>query len=178
MEKRRLLYTIGYENANIVDFIATLTAAGVDKLLDVREVTTSRRPGFSKNQLAAALALAGVGYVHLKGLGDPKLGREAARAGDMLSFRKIYAAHLATAPAQAALFDACQEAISANTCLMCYERDPSGCHRSIVADKIASGTGVVVSHIGVRDGINRTRQKKGTSARSGQGASARGAEAR
>lgn len=178
MTKTKTLYTIGYEGADIRDFVATLKTSGVERLLDVRDVTTSRRPGFSKNQLAAALEAEGIGYVHLRGLGDPKPGREAARAGDIAAFRRIYAAHLATASAQADLSAASREATAASACLMCYEREPTDCHRAIVADIISVGTGAVVFHLGVRDGIHRKRQAARKGSRAGQGAAARGAEAR
>jgi uncharacterized protein (DUF488 family) len=174
----KTLHTIGYEGADIRDFVATLKASGIDKLLDVRDVTTSRRPGFSKNQLAAALASEGIDYAHLKGLGDPKPGRLAARAGDIPGFRRIYAAHLATDVAQADLLAASREAVSGKACLMCYEREPTDCHRSIVADKISIGTGVAVSHLGVRDGIHRARQTARKGPRPGQSAAARWAETR
>jgi uncharacterized protein (DUF488 family) len=75
----RTLFTIGYEGASLSDFIVTLQNSGVERLLDVREVAQSRRPGFSKTALSTALAEADIGYTHLRQLGDPKAGRDAAR---------------------------------------------------------------------------------------------------
>lgn len=133
------IFTIGYEGTDIERFIAALVDARVDVLADVRAVTVSRKPGFSKNGLRARLAAAGIEYVHLGGLGDPKPGREAARAGKYDEFRAIYGRHLATDDAQAALTALAELASGRKTCLMCFEREPSECHRTIVARAIPAG---------------------------------------
>ena len=133
------IFTIGYEGTDIERFIAALVGARVDVLADVRAVTVSRKPGFSKNGLRARLAEAGIEYVHLGSLGDPKPGREAARAGKYDEFRAIYGKHLATDDAQAALTALAQLASGRTTCLMCFEREPSECHRTIVARAIPAG---------------------------------------
>lgn len=77
------IFTIGYEGATQDQFIATLQQAGVVQVIDVRAVPLSRKPGFSKNVLAAGLKAAGIAYVHLKALGTPPEGREAARKGNL-----------------------------------------------------------------------------------------------
>nr|WP_244478458.1 DUF488 domain-containing protein [Methylobacterium sp. Leaf113] len=105
----------------------------------MRAVTVSRKRGFSKNGLRARLAEAGIEYVHLGGLGDPKPGREAARAGRYDEFRAIYGRHLATDEAQAALTALGKLLSARKTCLMCFEREPSECHRTIVARAIPAG---------------------------------------
>ncbi|RVM58886.1 DUF488 domain-containing protein [Sinorhizobium meliloti] len=130
------LMTIGYEGSTIDDFVRTLEIARVKVLVDVRAVTVSRKKGFSKNGLAARLDKHGIRYVHAKHLGDPKPGREAARAGDYASFRRIFGEHLATEEAQRAVRDVASIAAGSMTCLMCYERDPSTCHRQIVATQL------------------------------------------
>ncbi|UPY38319.1 DUF488 domain-containing protein [Sediminicoccus sp. KRV36] len=141
------LRTIGYEGATLDGFLAALRRARVSLLIDVRAVAVSRRKGFSKTALAAALREAGIGYLHLRDLGDPKPGREAARAGRMAEFRTIYTAHLRGAVAQAALAEAARVAQQRAVCLLCYEGEPSGCHRAIVAASIARKTGLVVQHL-------------------------------
>jgi uncharacterized protein (DUF488 family) len=78
---RLKLFTIGYEGATMGEFLAALQAAGVERLIDVRAVPNSRRPGFSKTPLRNALAEVGIEYVHLRALGTPAAGREAAREG-------------------------------------------------------------------------------------------------
>jgi uncharacterized protein (DUF488 family) len=124
------IFTIGYEGAIQADLIAALRKAGVERLIDVRAVPLSRKPGFSKNVLAAGLAEAGIDYVHLKALGTPPEGREAARKGRYSEMERIYAAQLDTpeAAAQAAqLVSLAEEKPSA---LLCFERDPAHCHRT------------------------------------------------
>jgi uncharacterized protein (DUF488 family) len=153
-DRQATLATIGYEAADIVDFIATLRTAGISRLIDFRQLAISRRPGFSKNPLSAALEEAGIDYVHLRGLGDPKEGREAARAGDHARFRRVFAAHLGTEVAQADLTKAASLVAEGGACLMCYERDHTACHRSIVAVAISARVQVqaTIRHLGVRTG--------------------------
>jgi uncharacterized protein (DUF488 family) len=148
----RQLATVGYEGANIPDFVQTLQQAGVDTLLDVRERALSRRKGFSKSALAAALSIAGIKYLHLRDLGDPKAGREAARAGKTLQFQRIFNKHLQTPKAQDALNTALEIVVSARACLLCYERDPNQCHRQIVAQALAQRIPLRVVHLGVQAG--------------------------
>jgi len=124
------IFTIGYEGATQPELIAALKAAGVERVIDVRAVPLSRKPGFSKNVLAAGLREAGIDYVHFKALGTPPDGREAARKGRMAEMERIYAAQLETPEAgvQAAqMIDLAAEKPSA---LLCFERDPAHCHRT------------------------------------------------
>ncbi|MAM11599.1 MAG: hypothetical protein CML23_14285 [Rhizobiaceae bacterium] len=130
------IFTIGYEGSNIDDFIATLKAAGVEVLADVRDVTVSRKKGFSKNGLRDRLAENGIEYFHAKGLGDPKPGREAARRGDYNEFRRVFGAHMRTDTARSAFGELTKVAEEKLTCLMCFEHDPSTCHRRIVANQL------------------------------------------
>ena len=132
------IYTIGYEGSDIGRFVETLKIVGVEQLVDVRAVPLSRKKGFSKNGLRDRLEAEGIRYVHLSCLGDPKSGREAARAGHFEKFRKIYRAHLETTPAQDALTMLSGLILDKATCLMCFERNPTECHRSIVAAELKS----------------------------------------
>src|SRR5580700_3500769 len=117
------LFSIGYEKARQADLIATLRAASVKTLIDVRDRPQSRRPGFSKNQLAAALDEAGIRYVGLKALGTPPEGREANHKHDWDRFWRIVDDKLATAEAEHALQEAASIASKTPTCLLCYEAD-------------------------------------------------------
>jgi len=130
------IFTIGYEGATQPEVIAALKAAGVIQLIDVRAVPMSRKPGFSKNALAAGLKDAGIGYVHLKALGTPPAGREAARRGDMAAMKRIYAAQLETpeAGAEAARLIALAEEVP--SALLCFERDPAQCHRTPLREAV------------------------------------------
>ena len=130
------LRTIGYEAATQAAVIDCLKRAGVEVLIDVRAVPSSRRAGFSKRILAASLADAGIDYVHLRALGTPKAGRQAVRAGRVAVMEAIYAAHLAEPEAQLELGQALEIAEERPAALLCYEADAAHCHRRIVAGRL------------------------------------------
>lgn len=153
----RALVTIGYEGADLADFVDTLIEAGVDQVVDIRALPQSRRPGFSKKALSAALEAAGIGYQHVRELGDPKEGRDAARSGDIARFQLVFLAHLAGEPAQIALEHLTEQAGKQNCALLCYERDHRFCHRAIVADHMAALSSLKVNHLGVAQGLRRRR---------------------
>jgi uncharacterized protein (DUF488 family) len=132
------LFTIGYEGTAMPEFLRTLEEAGVALLVDVRAVANSRRPGFSKNSLAANLETVGIGYRHLRALGTPAEGRAAARAGKHAEMHAVFRDHLALPEAQAALDElAALATTDAPVCLLCFEADPAHCHRMLVADALA-----------------------------------------
>ena len=137
------IFTIGYEATTMADFLAALTTAGVRRVIDVRALPLSRRPGFSKTSLAASLAEAGIGYVHLKALGTPKPGRDAAKKGDVATLRSIYAGQLELPEAQAHAAIMLSLAAEMPSALLCYERDPCHCHRTLLLAAVAGGTTVV-----------------------------------
>ena len=148
----RELFTIGYQGSRLADFVATLRDAGVTTLVDVREAPWSRRPEFAKRALGEAMAAAGIGYRHMKALGTPKVGRDAARAGDTAGFHAIFDAQLATEAAQIQLGEVAALVAAERPCLMCYERDPNQCHRSIVAARLTETTGLAVRHLEIPRG--------------------------
>ena len=130
------IFTIGYEGATQREVIAALQAAGVTLLADVRAVPLSRRPGFSKNVLANGLREVGIDYVGLKALGTPPEGREAARRGDHATLARVYAGQLELPEAMlqgAQLRELAQER---PTALLCFEREPTGCHRTLLIDAV------------------------------------------
>jgi uncharacterized protein (DUF488 family) len=137
------IFTIGYEGVTVPEFIATLRNSGVERVIDVRALPLSRRPGFSKTPLMGALEEAGIEYVHLKALGTPAEGRVAARAGRHEDLKRIYAGQLelVEAMAQSAqMLDLAAEKISA---LLCMERDPAHCHRTLLLSAVAPDADVV-----------------------------------
>ncbi|HZF43467.1 MAG TPA: DUF488 domain-containing protein [Sphingomonadaceae bacterium] len=138
------LFTVGYEARTQAEFLDVLAAAGVARIIDVRAVAASRRPGFSKTGLAA-LAERGIDYLHLRALGTPKEGREAARRGDTPRMLAIYAEQLATPEAALALEQARGAVAERPSALLCFEREATHCHRAAVADLLVPpGTGRVV----------------------------------
>lgn len=137
------IYTIGYEGATMDEFIEALTRAGVEQVIDVRALPLSRRPGFSKTPLRGALAEAGISYVHLKALGTPKEGRDAAKKGDRATLERVYDGQLELAEAQAQsaqMRDLAKEKVSA---LLCYERSPDCCHRTLLLAAEGQGAEVI-----------------------------------
>jgi uncharacterized protein (DUF488 family) len=126
----RLLYTIGYEKALLKDVVSTLAAARVATLIDVRDRPISRRPGFSKRQLAAAVEDAEMRYVHLRALGTPPEGRLAGRRREWDRFWGIVEEKLARPEAELALQEAAEIAEAAPSCRLCYEADWQVCHRA------------------------------------------------
>jgi uncharacterized protein (DUF488 family) len=137
------IFTIGYEGATSADFVAALTAAGVKRVIDVRALPLSRRPGFSKTPLGGALKEAAIDYVHLKALGTPKLGRDAAKKGDVATLRAVYAEQLELPEAQVAAAQMLELAAEMPSALVCYEREPCHCHRTLLLEAVGEGVEVV-----------------------------------
>jgi uncharacterized protein (DUF488 family) len=131
------LFTIGYEKATLDQVVGALKEAGVAVVVDVRAVAASRRAGFSKTILAASLKAAGVDYVHLRALGTPKAGRDAARAGRTGEMHAVFEAHLDEPDAVIAFAQAAEIARSRPAALLCYEADAAHCHRRILTDRLA-----------------------------------------
>ncbi|MEO7457921.1 MAG: DUF488 domain-containing protein [Gemmatimonadaceae bacterium] len=139
--------TIGYEGATPQAFIAALRDARIELLVDVRAVAMSRRPGFAKTRLAANLAGAGIEYLHLRGLGTPADGRAAARSGRHAEMHRIFREHMMTDVAQADLATLVSIIEGGRrVCLMCFEREPTHCHRSLVVEALVAHLPIEVSH--------------------------------
>ena len=141
------LYTVGYEKARLGDVVAALQSAGVETLIDVRDRPISRRPGFSKRQLASALEESGIRYLGLRALGTPPEGREAGRSGDWQRFWGIVEHRLASAEAELAFAQAADAGRAGPSCLLCYEADWRHCHRRRVAEILAARHGFSVEHL-------------------------------
>lgn len=141
------LATIGYEGVSLAAFLATLKAAGVTLLLDVRELPSSRRKGFSKTPLSQALSKSGIGYQHERALGAPRHIRHRLREdGDLKRYFADFREYLAT---QDGLLDELARPLSGCVALLCFERHPSECHRSVVAAALARRTARAIEHLSV-----------------------------
>jgi uncharacterized protein (DUF488 family) len=141
------LFTVGYEGATQAEVIGRLTAAGVQTLVDVRAIAASRRAGFSKTLLRESLAAAGIDYVHLRALGTPKAGRDAAKKGYVREMRAIFTAHLAEPVAQRELAELRTLAGERRVALLCFEADPAGCHRAVLAEHLVASDGFEVVNL-------------------------------
>ena len=147
MKRRVEVATVGYQGATVHGVLQVLREAGVDLLVDVRAVASSRRPGFAKSALAANLEGAGIEYLHLRDLGTPAPGRAAARAGRHAEMRRIFRDHLKTEAARSALDTLAVIVRSRRACLLCFEADPTHCHRSLVADALAALVYLRITHL-------------------------------
>ena len=141
------LFTIGYEGEPQAAVIDRLKSAGVKMLADVRAVAASRRAGFSKTILGTSLAEAGIEYIHLRDLGTPKAGREAARKGRIDEMRDIFAGHMAEPPSQLAFERLREIARDRPTALLCFEADHEGCHRAVLAERLETEDGFEVVNL-------------------------------
>ena len=137
------IFTIGYEGSTVGAFLAALQAAGVERVIDVRALPLSRRPGFSKTPLRLALEEAGIEYVHLKALGTPAEGRTAARAGRHADMERIYSGQLQLPEAMAQSAQMLEMAREKPSALLCMEREPAHCHRTLLLDAVAVDAEVV-----------------------------------
>src|SRR3954465_6478623 len=132
------LATIGYEGKTQEEFLGELAAAGIERVIDGRAVAASRRPGFSKTALGNALRERGIDYLHLRPLGTPAAGREAARKGRIDEMRRIYAEQLESDEAALAMEQALAAASERKSALLCYEAEAPGCHRSMLAERMGA----------------------------------------
>ncbi len=137
------IFTIGYEATTMAEFLTALKDAGVKQVIDVRALPLSRRPGFSKSPLRTALDEVGIDYVHLKALGTPADGRSAARAGKQDDLRRIYAGQLDLPEAIVQAEQMRELAAARPSALLCYEREPAQCHRSLLLDAVAADADVI-----------------------------------
>jgi uncharacterized protein (DUF488 family) len=141
------IFSIGYEGLVQSQLIDLLFASRVALVLDVRAIAASRKAGFSKQVLASSLQAAGIDYRHDRRLGTPKPGRQASRAGKTAEMAAIFSTHMTTPEAITGLADAVIAAQSATLCLLCFERAPHDCHRSILAGMIRRKTGQDIRHL-------------------------------
>jgi uncharacterized protein (DUF488 family) len=146
--KTRPLFTIGYEQAKPVNVLNELKRAKVELVVDTRAVATSRRPGFSKRQLAASLDDTGIAYIHLQKLGTPAEGRAAARSSDTDALWRIYDKHIKTEEARGALDELTALIKSGKRiALLCYCRNPKNCHRSRIVANVKKRVRVAVDDL-------------------------------
>jgi uncharacterized protein (DUF488 family) len=153
--------TIGVYGFDLESFLAALHAADVSLVLDVRQRRGVRGPEYAwanAQRLQAALAGAGIGYRHHKELAPTTelrqvQYREDARRGEGKRSRTVLAPEYADRYAReildpvdlAAVVDELpDDGVGA---LLCVERDPEACHRSLIADRLASEHGVEVQHL-------------------------------
>jgi uncharacterized protein (DUF488 family) len=136
------LGSVGYElHKDHIAFARHIRAAGVERLIDVRELPISRRRGYAKSALGQVMADVGIEYVHIKALGNPKPFRDLYKAGNVKEGQRLYEEHLLGEEREALerLVPMLQEKRCA---LMCVEHDPATCHRTVILDVLRSELGL------------------------------------
>lgn len=162
------LHTIGYEGVDLADFLRRLIAAGVEVVIDVRELPLSRRKGFSKTPLSAALERQGIRYVHRKELGAPKAIRHELRdTGDYAEYFRRFNAYLRTQ--RTVLRELVKEFNRKTVVLMCFEANPAECHRSSVARELGKMADLDPVHLQVHRGAHHGLLPEASRLHTGQG---------
>lgn len=137
--------SVGYEKYRDVEIFARMLAdAGVERLVDVRELPISRRRGFAKTALSSALAEAGVEYLHLRSMGNPKAFRDLYKSGNVDAGRDAYERFLLTERREELRsLDALLR--EKPTALMCVEHDEDICHRQVIFGALREQIGAELS---------------------------------
>ncbi|NYI42613.1 DUF488 domain-containing protein [Demequina lutea] len=126
----------GYEGRTVADLVEFARAMGAAWIVDVRLNPISRKAGFSKRALAQAVADAGLDYLHLPALGNPRDNRAAfadASGPQGAAARARYTSEvLATDAAAEALNQVRALGAHDGVVLVCFEADGRCCHRTEV----------------------------------------------
>lgn len=131
------LYMVGYEGSDINAFLQNVETHGIKLIIDVREKPISRKKGFSKNSLRAALNEKGIDYIHVPELGSPKEIRDKLHeTWDYNEFFQQYRLYVSSE--LDSLMGVLDLAEKNKSCLLCFEHDPKTCHRSIIAEYMKS----------------------------------------
>lgn len=133
MGRRRGIYTVGYEDLSLRQFIAKMRENDIQTVVDVRLNASSRRPGFSKRALEQALTRVGIGYLHERDLGNPPENREAFRSGPIEEGRVRMRARLSNGSAES-LERLIQRAKTERVAVLCVERFDANCHRHVITE--------------------------------------------
>lgn len=132
-----IIFSTGYENETIEEFINKLSFNNIESVIDIREIPLSRKFGFSKNILKDKLNDKGIGYYHFSSLGSPTEIRHELRNGDLdyLDFFKKYRKHVRR---QDKDIDETLDIItrSKKISLLCFEKEPELCHRTILISEL------------------------------------------
>lgn len=156
------IITIGAYGFDANSFIQALKSAGVDLFIDIRARRGMRGAAYAfanAARLEAALTSAGIRYAHAKELSATEAVRDVQRMADdnagiaKRDRSRLSDAFISAYREQSLLdFDSrrfveayCSEA--KRPALFCVEREPAACHRSLVAERLATDLGVPVEHV-------------------------------
>lgn len=144
------LFTIGYEGIDQSQFLSWLSNYKINVVADVRDLPLSRKKGFSKTALSDLLNKNKIDYINYRELGAPKeLRSYLFQTKDYKTYFKKYKSIVSK---NLAAIDTILDTIKdgKNVVLLCYEKDPATCHRSVVADEVKKrdGNGLKIKHLG------------------------------
>jgi uncharacterized protein (DUF488 family) len=130
--------TIGHSTRALEEFIGLLQAHTVSRVVDVRTIPRSRyNPQFNQDSLADSLKKAGLGYVHMPGLGGLRHARrDSVNVGWRNASFRGYADYMQTPQFEQSLEELIQLAEQERIAIMCAEAVPWRCHRSLIADAL------------------------------------------
>jgi uncharacterized protein (DUF488 family) len=134
------LFTIGYQGLDVETFFWLLEKERIQVVVDVRQSPRSRNPHFTGSAVQEAAEDAGLKYVHMGELGVPVRIRQTRKhEKDFPSYARVYRKYLLKQkPALRRLYELCSKS---RCCLMCLEREPRRCHRSILAEALSRMNG-------------------------------------
>jgi hypothetical protein len=133
-----IVMTIGHSTHSVKEFIRLLKAHGVQRLVDVRTVPSSRHnPQFNRSALSPALHSARLHYTYMGGLGGFRHARpDSLNAGWHNASFRGFADYMQTPAFRINLDKLIGLAKSERIAIMCAEAVPWRCHRSLIADAL------------------------------------------
>ena len=154
-EPSPIVLTIGHSTRTLEEFIGLLRAYGVTRVVDVRTVPRSRHnPQFDEASLPGSLMNAGLGYVHMPGLGGLRHAkRDSLNPGWRNASFRGYADYMQTPEFEQSLDELIRLANQERIVLMCAEAVPWRCHRTLIADAL------LVRGIRTEDIMSATRRQ-------------------
>jgi uncharacterized protein (DUF488 family) len=134
----RIVLTIGHSTRTLDEFIALLKAHAVTLVVDVRTIPRSRHnPQFNEDSLPESLKKAGIGYIHMPGLGGLRHAKsDSLNTGWRNASFRGYADYMQTPEFQKQIEELIQLTKEHRIALMCAEAVPWRCHRSLIGDAL------------------------------------------
>jgi uncharacterized protein (DUF488 family) len=129
------IYSVGYEGFDVEALAERLASSKVSIVVDVRLNPSSRKAGFSKKALSAALAHVGVAYEHSRELGNPVDNRDSFRRGDGEEGRRRMREMLENG-SKDAVEGLAERARNGRIAVLCVERERSRCHRHVITEMV------------------------------------------
>ncbi len=139
------VFTIGHSNHSEEDFVALLRRSGIEQVMDVRSAPRSRWvPHFNPDRLELILEKAGIDYAYAGGeLGGRPMDRALYDSDGSVSYERVATCD----DFDQGIARVLRAADERRVALMCMERDPLDCHRTLLVARALAERGVAVEHI-------------------------------